>query len=222
MNVTVTDVDGLSANCSFSVTIDRRPNKNPTVSISLDKTEVYAGQTVTANAQASDPEGDPLTYSWKLDSRSQQETSSRLSINTSGLSGGIHSASVSVSDDRQGNATATQSFSVREKIVVQISGARLDNIGKAQLDEIALKLQQNPQLRALAIGHTDNVGSAGGNERMGQKRADAVKKYLVKTHSVGDGRIETKSSGETQPVADNSTPQGRKENRRVEVELFVR
>ena len=56
---------------------------------------------------------------------------------------------------------------------------------------------------------------------MGLRRADAVKSYLVSEQNINEGRIETQSAGETQPIANNSTPQGQSDNRRVEVELFV-
>ena len=222
VRVTVTDVDGMSANCNFNVTIARRPNRNPAVSLALDKKEIYAGETLNATAEANDPDDDPLNYSWSVDGQSRAGTSAEeLAINTSGLSGGTHSVAVSVQDDRGGTASATKSFSVREKILVQMPGARLDNIGKAKLDEVALKLQQNRQLRILATGHTDNVGSEGGNERFGSHRAEAVSAYLVKSHNIDASRIETKSAGESQPIADNKTAQGRRENRRVEVEIFA-
>ncbi|MDA2923835.1 PKD domain-containing protein [Acidobacteria bacterium AH-259-L09] len=219
--VTVTDVDGLSANCSFNVTIDRRPNRNPTVTLTLDKREVYAGETVSASAQGSDPDGDPLSYSWTLDAQRRPETSSQVQINTSGLAGGSHSVAVTVRDDRDGTASDTKSVSVREKTVLQMDKIRPDNLAKAKLDEIALKMQQNPQLRATITGHTDDRGSERANERVGQRRADAVKDYLVKERSIDGSRIETRSAGESQPISDNKTPEGRKENRRAEVELFV-
>ena len=221
VRVTVTDVDNMSADCEFQVTVDRRPNQNPSVALTLDKNEVYAGDSVSANAQATDPDGDPVSYSWSLDGQSRSDTSSRIGINTSGLAGGRHSVAVTVSDDRDGTATATQSFSVREKIVVQINAIRPDNLAKAELDEIALKMRQNPQLRATLTGHTDSSGSEQVNERTGQRRADAVKAYLVDEQNIDESRIATGSAGESQPVADNATPQGQRDNRRVEVELFV-
>jgi len=57
--------------------------------------------------------------------------------------------------------------------------------------------------------------------RAGTKRAERAKAYLTTQHSVGDSRIATKSAGESMPIADNKTREGRKENRRVEVELYV-
>ncbi|MEE8347991.1 MAG: OmpA family protein [Acidobacteriota bacterium] len=221
VQVTVTDVDNLSANCQYNVTVDRRPNTGPSVALTLDKSEVYAGDSVNASAQASDAEGDPMTYSWTVDGQSRSGTSSRLSINTSGLSGGQHSVAVTVQDDRDGSGNATQTLSVREKIVIQVSGIRPDNLAKAALDEIALKMRQNSQLRAKLTGHTDDRGSEAVNQRTGQRRADAVKAYLVDEQNVAGGRVEAGSAGETQPSANNESAQGRQDNRRVEVELYV-
>jgi outer membrane protein OmpA-like peptidoglycan-associated protein len=221
VQVTVSDVDKMTANCQFNVTVDRRPNTGPTVALTLDKNDVYAGEPVSANAQASDAEGDPMTYAWTLDGRDRSDTSSSISVNTTGLSGGKHSVAVTVQDDRDGSGSATQTLSVREKIVVQVSGIRPDNLAKAALDEIALKMRQNSQLRATLTGHTDDRGSEEVNERTGQRRADAVKAYLVDEQNVADGRIAAGSAGETQPAADNETTQGREDNRRVEIELYV-
>ena len=221
VGVTVTDVDGMTANCSFNVTIERRSNVAPTVALTLDKTTVYAGETVTAKAAGKDPHNDPLSYAWKLNGRSRSETGGKATISTAGLAGGRHSVGVTVRDDRGATASDTKSFSVREKLVVQVSRLRLDNVAKAKLDEVALKMQQTAALRATLTGHTDDRGSEKGNERMGLKRAQAVQKYLVQDRKIEEGRLTTASAGESKPVADNKTAEGRKENQRVEVELYV-
>ncbi len=65
-------------------------------------------------------------------------------------------------------------------------------------------------------GHTDSIGSPGYNLKLGLKRADAVKNYLAKSTN---GEIKTLSYGETRPIAPNNTPDGRQQNRRVEVIL---
>jgi outer membrane protein OmpA-like peptidoglycan-associated protein len=221
VRVTVTDVDGMTASCEFTVTINRRPNRPPTVSLSLDRTDAIAGETVTATAQASDPDGDPITYSWTVNGQSRPETGSQLQINTSGMAGGSHTVAVTVRDDRDGVADATQSFSLRERIVIQINRIQPDNVAKARLDEIALKLQQDPRLRATITGYTDDRGTVRAGQRTAQQRADAVKNYLVRQHRIDAGRIETRSGGRENPIADNRTEQGRRQNRRVEIELFV-
>jgi flagellar motor protein MotB len=221
VQVTVNDVDSLSANCQFNVTVDLRPNTGPTVALTLDKNDVYAGERVSASTEASDAEGDPMTYAWTMDGQRRSDTSARISIDTSGLSGGKHNVAVTVQDDRDGSGSATQTLSVREKVVVQVSGIRPDNLAKAALDEIALKMRQNSQLRATLTGHTDDRGSEAVNERTGQRRADAIKAYLVDEQNVAESRVAAGSAGETQPAADNETAQGRQDNRRVEIELYV-
>jgi outer membrane protein OmpA-like peptidoglycan-associated protein len=192
------------------------------LTLGLDKNEVFECETVTATARASDPDGDPITYSWKVDGQTQSETGPVLNIKTCGFAGGTHTVSVTAKDDRGDAKTQTASFKVTEKITIQMSKTRPDNVAKAKLDEIAVKMQQNSQLRAVITGHTDDTGSEENNVKVGQKRADAAKAYLVDEHQIDEGRIETKSAGESDPVADNGTKEGREENRRVVVELSVR
>lgn len=85
------------------------------------------------------------------------------------------------------------------------------------LKEIGAMLSEHPELRLLIEGHTDNVGDDAANLTLSQKRADAVKAYLVEKHQVDTARLETKGFGETKPAAKNETPEGRQNNRRVEL-----
>ena len=218
--VTVTDVDGLTAHCDFNVTIQRRPNTDPQCRLRLDKTTVYWGGSITAAVEASDNEGDPLSYSWKVDGQNSRGTTASKEVDTSCMAGGAHTVTAIVRDDRGGSCTTIETFNVREKITLQLDRS-LDNIAKAKLDEIALRMQQEPRLRALITGHTDDRGSESSNLRVGGRRADAARDYLVNQHLIDQSRIETQSLGESHPVADNQTREGRKQNRRVEIELFV-
>ncbi len=220
VTVTVTDVDGMTATCDFTVNVNRKENNNPTCSLRLDKDTVYAGEPVAATVTASDPDGDPLTYSYTVDGQPASGSGSSLTIATSGMAGGPHTVTATVRDDRGGSCSDTKTFNVREKIIIQIDD-RPDNIAKAKLDEIALKLQQNPRLMVTITGHTDDRGSEKANEKVGLRRANALRDYIVKQHKVDLSRIETRSAGETQPIADNTTAEGRKQNRRGEVELYV-
>ena len=92
--------------------------------------------------------------------------------------------------------------------------------GRAKLDEVAAKLTEpGVQIDSMTItGHTDSVGSAASNQRLSERRAEAVKSYLV-AKGVDGSKIKTVGRGLTQPVADNKTPQGRAQNRRVDVEI---
>ena len=78
---------------------------------------------------------------------------------------------------------------------------------------------RKPTFRILIEGHTDNVGSAALNMRLSLSRAEAVKTYLTERGIDGE-RIIAKGYGLTQPVAPNTTPQGRQKNRRVEFTIL--
>jgi len=87
------------------------------------------------------------------------------------------------------------------------------------LDEAAKVLNDYPDLRVEIQGHTDDVGKDEKNMKLSQDRAESVKAYLVKK-GVDEGRLEAKGYGETQPIADNATKEGKAENRRVEFKLI--
>ena len=84
------------------------------------------------------------------------------------------------------------------------------------LNEIAAGLKAQPDLRVEIQGHTDSRGSKQLNERLSQRRAESVKKYLI-SKGVSADRLEAKGYGPGKPVASNNTAQGRAENRRVEL-----
>ena len=85
------------------------------------------------------------------------------------------------------------------------------------LKEIARALQQNADLRLRIEGHTDNIGSTDVNQQLSERRAAAVRDYLVQRESIDASRLESAGMGPSVPAADNSTPEGRQTNRRVEL-----
>lgn len=86
----------------------------------------------------------------------------------------------------------------------------------ANLCNIVDVLQQNPNLRVKIEGHTDNIGSMGYNIDLSQKRAKAVKDYLV-GKGLQESRITTEGFGFKKPIASNTTEEGRAQNRRAEI-----
>jgi len=90
--------------------------------------------------------------------------------------------------------------------------------GKAALDDLMRKLQGMDTEVMIAVGHTDSVGSDAYNQKLSLRRADAVKAYLV-SKGLDQARLYTEGKGETQPIADNATAEGRARNRRVVIEV---
>lgn len=84
------------------------------------------------------------------------------------------------------------------------------------LAEIVKLLSTNAGLKLSIEGHTDNVGNAKANQALSQKRAESVKKFLV-SQGIDAKRLSSKGWGDTKPVADNRTEDGRSKNRRVEL-----
>ena len=85
------------------------------------------------------------------------------------------------------------------------------------LTDIGQMLTQHADLKLRIEGHTDDVGDAAANLALSEKRAAAVKTYLVAKFSLDAARLETQGFGETKPAAPNTTPEARQTNRRVEL-----
>lgn len=100
--------------------------------------------------------------------------------------------------------------------------AGLSDLAKAALDEVAEQAKSEKGYLIQVTGFASSEGSDSFNKRLSQRRADAVIQYLVMTHDISLRRIITPFGyGETHPVAENNTRQGRQENRRVEVSVLV-
>jgi outer membrane protein OmpA-like peptidoglycan-associated protein len=96
------------------------------------------------------------------------------------------------------------------------SSAELTPTSRASLDRVAESLREYPEVRVLVAGHTDSSGGDALNRALSQKRADAVRGYLVSA-GVPPGQVEARGFGPSEPVADNRAPEGRARNRRVEL-----
>jgi len=93
----------------------------------------------------------------------------------------------------------------------EITGASM-----ATLDFAAESLRECPNVRTAAEGHTDSVGNDAYNQGLSQRRAESVRDYLA-SHGVSPSRLQARGYGESRPIADNSTEDGRTLNRRVEL-----
>ncbi|MCE3282694.1 MAG: hypothetical protein K0Q66_1431 [Chitinophagaceae bacterium] len=88
-----------------------------------------------------------------------------------------------------------------------------------ELDELVSYLKWREGEKIEIAGHTDNAGSDADNLKLSQARAESVRSYLVKK-GIAAARIVAKGYGESEPVADNATAQGRQKNRRTEVRVL--
>ncbi len=106
-------------------------------------------------------------------------------------------------------------------ILFATNKADLNATSKASLTQFAEVLKENRDMDIAIIGHTDNTGSDAINNPLSKNRAQSVSKFL-KSQGVASAQIKTiDGQGSTNPVADNSTAEGRKQNRRVEVYMYA-
>lgn len=115
-----------------------------------------------------------------------------------------------------------EKIELNEKVQFEFAKATLLPASKTLLDQVATVLNEHPEIEKVRIeGHTDNEASDAYNLRLSNNRAAAVRNYLM-SKGVAGKRMESKGFGETKPIADNTTPEGRETNRRVEIRILKR
>lgn len=110
-------------------------------------------------------------------------------------------------------------ITVDARVLFDTGKAEVKGDGQVALDRIATLLKDKTKANVIIEGHTDNVGSPQLNQRLSEQRADNVRAGLV-SRGVPLARLQTKGLGLTQPVAENTTEDGRAQNRRVEIVML--
>jgi outer membrane protein OmpA-like peptidoglycan-associated protein/tetratricopeptide (TPR) repeat protein len=108
---------------------------------------------------------------------------------------------------------------ILQNIFFEVDKYDLQPKSVTELEKIQRFLKENPAVRVEISGHTDNSGTAAHNASLSQKRAQSVYDYLI-SHGVEASRLFAKGYGADQPIADNSTEEGRQKNRRIEFKLI--
>lgn len=97
--------------------------------------------------------------------------------------------------------------------------SRVPEASYADIRDLADFMQQYPRTTTVVEGYTDNIGTEQYNQRLSERRAEAVRNVLVDQYGVESQRVGAVGYGESNPIADNDTPEGRALNRRVEAEV---
>lgn len=104
---------------------------------------------------------------------------------------------------------------IKQKVYFDTGKATIKKVSFQLLNEVAEALRANPSMEVLVEGHTDAVGSDLTNMKLSNARANSVRTYLVQ-QGIDSTRLTSLGFGETRPISDNDTPDGREANRRVE------
>jgi len=218
VTVRVDDGQGGTASCAVDVRVEPRPNRAPTMSCSADRSSVIVGERVRITATASDPDGDTLTYSWRTNGGQIVGQGASVQLDTTGVNPGRYTVTGRVDDGKGGaadcNVTVTanappvqpQAVKLNECTFRAKNSARVDNVCKRVLDDVALRLQSEPRARIVVIGYAD-PGERRPDQLSAQRAAEA-KKYL-ESKGIAGNRIETRTAA-GQAGADQA-------NRRVEI-----
>lgn len=150
-----------------------------------------------------------------------------------GAIGGTAGAFIGRSMDRQAEQlkqTIPGAEIIREGegIIVKFDSGILFDVNKSELkpaavtniQNLAKSLKENPETNVLIIGHTDNTGSDDYNNRLSARRAESVKDFAT-AQGILSNRLNVQGKGEMEPIADNSTEEGRSKNRRVEIVIVA-
>lgn len=150
-----------------------------------------------------------------------------------GAIGGTAGAFIGRSMDRQAeqlkqSIPGAEIIREGEGIIVKFDSGILFDVNKSELkpaavtniQNLAKSLKENPETNVLIIGHTDNTGSDEYNNRLSARRAESVKDFAT-AQGILSHRLNVQGKGEMEPIADNSTEEGRSKNRRVEIVIVA-
>lgn len=97
------------------------------------------------------------------------------------------------------------------------ASAEMDSASLPAIARIAAALKEHRDWQLTIVGHTDSIGAAAANLALSQRRSEAVRTVLVRDQGIAAGRLKAEGRGETEPIADDGTLQGRARNRRVDL-----
>jgi outer membrane protein OmpA-like peptidoglycan-associated protein len=208
-------------------------NRAPMLDCRAERSRLRLGESVRVTADVTDPDGDATTVTWTATAgRLDPPQGEATTWSSAGASSGEVTITGLAEDEAGGRASCALVLSVTEQTVsaepttlsfdcqeFALGSAAVDNRCKAVLDEVALRMRQNPQSTAEITGYSDSTGAADRIQSLSEERAANVLIYLVETLGIDANRVSSRGMGASDPIASDDTPEGRAKNRRVHLEL---
>jgi outer membrane protein OmpA-like peptidoglycan-associated protein len=219
VNVKVDDGKGGTASCAADIKVEQRPNRPPTASLSIERSPILPGERTGVTCNGSDPDNDPLTYTYTTAGGQITGTGSSVQFDSTGARPGTYTINCNVNDGRGGSADASGNVEVKEPPQVKQLEAKLalhsiyfptamPTAAKpmggllpsqaATLDALASDFKQYLAYRSAAHlileGHADIRGAKDYNIKLSERRVERTKSYLVE-HGVPADHLETRAFG---------------------------
>ncbi len=224
VSLRVDDGRGGSANCSTDIRVEPQADQPPTISCSADRNSVTAGEPVQVTATASDPDNDPLTFSWNASGGQIVDSGATVKFDTTGLATGQYTVTGHVNDGRGGSADCSVNVDAQRAATPLEVRLALHSIyfptaqptsqhpegglvpsQKQTLVSLAgdfnTYLQSKPDARLILEGHADPRGAVEYNQKLSERRVDRTRHFLIE-HGVPEANIETKAFGVQQNLTD--------------------
>ena len=214
---------GGTTSCSVDVAVNKRPNRPPVISCAPERNPIIAGERVNIVSTASDPDGDPITYSYSATGGQISGNGPTAQFDSTGLNAGSYTVTCTADDGQGGRTSATTNVDVQQPApppqaskvgdcgYSKVGAGRFDNACKRVGDDVALRLKNEPNSKVVIVGYADPKEPK--PDKLAQVRADGAKKYLGEK-GIDASRISTR-------VGTASTEKGAAaENRRVDF-IFV-
>jgi outer membrane protein OmpA-like peptidoglycan-associated protein len=181
----VSDGKGGTTSCTSEIRVEVKPNAPPSLSCSMERSSVLSGERARINASASDPDNDRLNITWRTSGGQVVGSGTNVQLDTTGLSAGRYTVTGRAEDGRGAadDCSATVEVTVPppppqaakiNECLFRASSARVDNVCKRILDDVATRLNSDASASVVLIGYHDPAESA----KLNARRSDAAARYL--------------------------------------------
>jgi outer membrane protein OmpA-like peptidoglycan-associated protein len=219
VNVKVDDGKGGSASCAVDIKVEEKPNHPPTATLSVERSPIFPGERTGVTCNGSDPDNDPLTYSYATTGGQIVGSGSNVQFDATGLKAGSYAVKCAVNDGRGGTADASGNVEVKEPPQIKQLEAKLalhsiyfptaqPTVAKptggllpsqqVTLDALASDflqyLKYRPEAKLILEGHADVRGAKDYNVKLSERRVERTRSYLVEKGVPAD-KLEVKAFG---------------------------